>query len=113
MRDNLYKAFSSPTAGLLICWQYSGSTTKSAAEMHHLTMFLDDDHYKQEDARVFSILRKKRLIEDYLANTSNPFCADNGWWKSSVNIALPKRRESGPLKLMPLSSKLREYTTDL
>ncbi|KAG2125108.1 hypothetical protein DEU56DRAFT_744035 [Suillus clintonianus] len=75
-----------------MCWQYSGSTTKSAAEMHRLTTFLDDDHYKREDARVFSIPREKKLIEDYLADTSNPFRADDGWQKSSVKIPLPKEK---------------------
>ncbi|KAG1794810.1 uncharacterized protein HD556DRAFT_1202181, partial [Suillus plorans] len=34
--EDIFSAFSSPTAGLLFCWQYSGSNSKSNAEMRHL-----------------------------------------------------------------------------
>ncbi|KAI5994685.1 hypothetical protein EDD15DRAFT_2128955, partial [Pisolithus albus] len=30
---DLFSAFSSPTAGLLMCWHYSGSNEKSVAEL--------------------------------------------------------------------------------
>ena len=90
--DNLYDAFSSPTAGLLTCWHYSGSNSKSAAETHRLTTFLDDDQYRREDARMFNLPREKKLVEDYLKDASNPFRADNGWRESSVKIRLPKEK---------------------
>ncbi|KAF8551517.1 hypothetical protein OG21DRAFT_1417839, partial [Imleria badia] len=38
--DNLFSAFSSPMAGLLMCWQYSGSNTKSAGELNRLRSFI-------------------------------------------------------------------------
>lgn len=31
--ETLYSAFSSPTAGLLMCWQYSGTNEKPGAEL--------------------------------------------------------------------------------
>ena len=34
--ENLYSAFSSPTAGLLMCWQYSGTNGKSGAKLNRL-----------------------------------------------------------------------------
>ncbi|KAF9241996.1 hypothetical protein BU15DRAFT_19815, partial [Melanogaster broomeanus] len=40
--EDLYSAFSSPTAGLLMCWQYSGSTSKSVAELNRLWSFIQD-----------------------------------------------------------------------
>jgi hypothetical protein len=95
-RDNLYDAFSSPTAGLLMCWHFSGSTAKSTAETHRLMTFLDDDEYKREDSRIFNIPREKKLLEDYLADTTNPFRAENGWQKSSVRIPLPKEKRKWP-----------------
>jgi hypothetical protein len=58
--------------------------------------FLDDDQYRREDARIFSIPREKKLIEDYLKDTSNPFHADNGWRESSVKIPLPKENVKWP-----------------
>jgi hypothetical protein len=32
--EDIFSAFSSPTAGLLMCWQYSGTNAKSAAELN-------------------------------------------------------------------------------
>ncbi|KAG0694833.1 hypothetical protein DFH29DRAFT_814861, partial [Suillus ampliporus] len=52
--EDIFSPFSSPTAGLLMCWQYSGANSKSSAEMKRLTrVFLDDDEYNREDMRVF------------------------------------------------------------
>jgi hypothetical protein len=49
--EELFSAFSSPTAGLLFCWQYSESNFKSNAEMRHLAWdFLNDNEYRREDA---------------------------------------------------------------
>lgn len=93
---NLYDAFSSPTAGLMMCWHFSGSTAKSTAETHRLMKFLDNNKYKREDARIFNIPREKKLLEDYLTDTSNPFRAENGWQKSSVKIPLPKEKVKWP-----------------
>lgn len=92
--EDIFSAFSSPTAGLLFCWQYSGSNSKSNAEMRRLALdFLDDDEYRREDARVYDAVREKRLIQDYLKDRSNPFHVENGWRCSSVNIRLPKEKE--------------------
>jgi hypothetical protein len=89
---NLYDAFSSPTAGLITCWHYSGSTSKSAADMHCLMTFLDDDSYNRDDACIFNIPHERKLIKKYLMDASNPFHTDNGWQKSSVKIRLPKEK---------------------
>ncbi|KAG1846263.1 hypothetical protein F4604DRAFT_1595129, partial [Suillus subluteus] len=91
--EELFSAFSSPTAGLLFCWQYSGSNSKSNAEMKCLARdFLDDNKYRREDARVYDDVREKRLVQDYLKDRSNPFRMENGWRCSSVNIRLPKEK---------------------
>ncbi|KAI6009174.1 hypothetical protein EDC04DRAFT_2542313, partial [Pisolithus marmoratus] len=39
---DLFSAFSSPMAGLLMCWHYSGSNEKSVAELTRLTGFTSD-----------------------------------------------------------------------
>jgi hypothetical protein len=96
MRNNLYDAFSSPTMGLMMCWHFSGSTAKSMAKMHRLMKFLDDNKYKREDTHIFNIPREKKLLKDYLTDTSNPFRAENGWQKSSVKIPLPKEKVKWP-----------------
>jgi hypothetical protein len=95
--DDIFSAFSSPTAGLLFCWQYSGINSKSSAEMKRLAKsFLDDDNYRREDARTYDDVREKRLLGDYLKDKSNPFRIENGWRNSSVKIRLPKEREKFP-----------------
>ncbi|KAG2112891.1 hypothetical protein DEU56DRAFT_749182 [Suillus clintonianus] len=92
--DDIFSAFSSPTAGLLFFWQYSGINSKSSAEMKHLgRTFLDDDNYRREDARDYDDVHEKRLLGDYLKDKSNPFHIENGWHCSSVNICLPKEKE--------------------
>ncbi|KAG2134481.1 hypothetical protein DEU56DRAFT_738558, partial [Suillus clintonianus] len=75
--DDIFSGFSSPTAGLLFCWQYSGINSK-------------------EDARNYDDVREKRLLGDYLKDKSNPFRVENGWRSSSVKIRLPKEREKFP-----------------
>ncbi|KIJ58068.1 hypothetical protein HYDPIDRAFT_103322 [Hydnomerulius pinastri MD-312] len=90
--DNLYTAFSSPTAGLLMCWQYSGSNTKSAAELNRLWKFIKDPDFNSDVAESFSHERERKLIEKYLQDESNPFRADHGWQMSSVPIPLPKEK---------------------
>ncbi|KAG1889770.1 uncharacterized protein F5891DRAFT_965124 [Suillus fuscotomentosus] len=87
---NLYSAFSSPTAGLLMCWQYSTANLISNAALQRLTTFLNNDAYDRRDISIFNPTREKRLVTQYLEDHSNPFSARNGWKESSVYIHLPK-----------------------
>ncbi|KAF8123642.1 hypothetical protein EV363DRAFT_1176204 [Boletus edulis] len=88
-RDNLFSAFSSPTAGLLMCWQYSGSNMKSAGELNRLGFFILDPQFRPNAHAAFSHERERTLIERYLQTESNPFKATHGWRSSSVQILLP------------------------
>lgn len=71
--DGLYSAFSHPTAGLLMAWQYSGGTTKSANELDHLWTYIQDPNFNSQDDTIFSHDQERKQIERYLADTSNPF----------------------------------------
>lgn len=72
--DDLFSAFSNPTAGLLMCWQYSGSNAKSAAELNQLaTNFTSDPLFNPTDSANFSYEQEKKLVEKYLQDHSNPF----------------------------------------
>ncbi|KAF8838869.1 hypothetical protein BDN67DRAFT_991113 [Paxillus ammoniavirescens] len=90
--DNLYEAFSSPTAGLLMCYHYSGSTTKSAGELNRLWTFIEDPLFDSTMRPSFSHKREKKHIEKYLCNNTNPFRAEHGWCMSSVTVQLPKEK---------------------
>ncbi|KAG6369756.1 hypothetical protein JVT61DRAFT_13629 [Boletus reticuloceps] len=52
--NNLFSAFSSPMAGLLMCWQYSGSNMKSVGELNHLRSFIQDPQIRPNAETVFS-----------------------------------------------------------
>ena len=90
--DTLYSAFSSPTAGLLMAWQYSGGTTKSADELDRLWTYIQDAHFNPTVDTTFSHDREKKRIEKYLTDSSNPFNTTHGWRRSSVSIPLPHER---------------------
>jgi hypothetical protein len=61
--------------------------------MKHLTRnFLDNDEYKREDVWMYDDVCEKQLISVYLKDSSNPFCAKNGWCESTVQIRLPKEK---------------------
>lgn len=88
--QNLYSAFSSLTAGLLICWQYSGSTSKSIAELNQLSTFLADPVLDLNELYKFNHDTERKQIEKYLQVESNLFHAEDGWKKSNVFIPLLK-----------------------
>ncbi|KIK80669.1 hypothetical protein PAXRUDRAFT_158056, partial [Paxillus rubicundulus Ve08.2h10] len=75
-----------------MCWQYSGSNSKLAAELNHLWSFIQDPEFDPTLHTSFSHDRKRKLIEKYLQDNSNPFKADHGWQTSSVPILLPKEK---------------------
>ena len=89
--DNLFSAFSNPTAGLLMCWHYSGSNAKSIIKLNQLvTNFTGDPLFNPTDSIHFSYEWEKKLVKKYLQDHSNPFQADHRWIKLSVKIWLPK-----------------------
>jgi hypothetical protein len=89
-RENLFSAFSNPTAGLLMCWQYSGSTTKSTAELQRLWTFVKDPAFDPAVESTFSHERERKNILRYLSEEGNPFRAEHGWKKSKARIPLFK-----------------------
>jgi len=87
--ENLWSAFSSPTAGLLICWHYTGTNEKSGAELNRLWQFITDPQFRPSVQDRFNHEREKKTVENYLRNESNLFQANHGWKTSSVSIWLP------------------------
>ena len=75
--ENVFSAFSSLTAALLMCWQYSGSNLKSAAKLNHLwTNVIQDPKFDPKTTSIFNHDRERNFIEKYIHNESNPFKAD-------------------------------------
>lgn len=89
-RDNLFSAFSSPTAGLLMCWQYSNSTSKTKDELNRLWTYIRDPSFDPSQQPNFSHDREYKLVTKYLQDDSNAFRAYHGWTRGSVSIPLIK-----------------------
>ena len=89
-RQNLFSAFSSPTAGLLTCWHFSGSTAKTKEETNRLCKYIQDPAFKPSEAQSFSLDREIALIKRYLQDDLNPFRARHGWIQSSFDFPLIK-----------------------
>lgn len=89
-QEDLYAAFSNPTSGLLMAYQYSGTGQQSVAELQRLTGFVGDPLFNNMDAASFSHTRESKNIDAYLEKKSNPFREEYGWHHSAVKIRLPK-----------------------
>ena len=96
-QHELYSAFSSPTAGILMCWQYTGTTSKSGAELNRLWSFIKDPRFQPSVHDTFNHEREKKLVEKYLHAEYNPFKTNHGWTMSSVTVKLPHERSSWSL----------------
>lgn len=94
--DELFEAFSNPTSGLLMAWQYSGTNQKSVAELQHLCNFIGDPLFNSDDALTFSHTRESKNVDAYLQNKANPFRKEHGWRSSTVKIHLPKEGTKWP-----------------
>lgn len=106
--ENLFSAFSDPTSGLLMYWQYSGSNMKSGAELTHLKDCAGDLCFDPKCARHFNHDREKKHIEKYLKDHSNLFHAEHGWHRSSLKIWLPKEAFCWRRHMMKPSIQSRE-----
>ncbi|KAG2078854.1 hypothetical protein BDR04DRAFT_980654, partial [Suillus decipiens] len=92
-QDNLYAAFSNPTSGLLMAYQYSGTGQQSVAELQRLTKFVIvvvSPLFNNSDASSFSHTWEAKNIDAYLEKKPNLFHEEYGWHQSAVKIRLPK-----------------------
>ncbi|KAG1818139.1 uncharacterized protein BJ212DRAFT_1269392, partial [Suillus subaureus] len=71
--DQLFEAFTNPSAGILMAWQYTGMNEKSNDEWDHLVQFLKDPFFRLEDLGSLNHTHKLRWLDEYLKNKANPF----------------------------------------
>ena len=88
--ENIFSAFSSPTAGLLTCWHFSRSTAKTKDETNRLWKYIQDPAFNLSEELPFSVDHECTLIKRYLHDDSNPFRAQHGWVQSSFDFPLVK-----------------------
>ncbi|KAG1858669.1 hypothetical protein C8R48DRAFT_606204 [Suillus tomentosus] len=86
--DQLFEAFTNPSAGILMAWQYTGTNEKSGAEWDRLDLL-----FRPEDLHSLNHARELKRLDKYLKNKANPFQEEYGWHQSTVRIRLPKEKE--------------------
>lgn len=89
--SNFFAPFLNATVFRLMNWFYSGSSSKSIAELQSLVddVILVPD-FKVSDLRGFNAKRELRQLDGKTDTDSNhPFTNGNGWKQSSVYIKLP------------------------
>lgn len=89
-----YAPFLNWSAFKLMQWQYTGSMTKSSAELQRLVDgVLTHPDFKAEDLAGFNVEQAKRRLDDFGA-TGGAFSAEDGWREASVTLRLPKERHT-------------------
>ncbi|EGN94895.1 hypothetical protein SERLA73DRAFT_155586 [Serpula lacrymans var. lacrymans S7.3] len=91
--EHLFLPFTNPSCGILMAWQYTGTSTKSAAELTRLAAYLRDPLFDPSDLDGFNPTREHKLLYKYLQDRENPFHEENGWQESVVKICLPKEKK--------------------
>lgn len=86
MHENLWSGFSSPTAGLLMCWHYTGTNEKSGTELNCLWEFVTDPQFHLSAQDRFNHKHEKKIIENYLRNESNIFQANQSWLEDLLHL---------------------------
>lgn len=94
--ENLFAPFLNATVFRLMSWFYSGSSTKSIAELQSLVadVLLAPD-FKISDLSSFNARRELRRLDadaEKDSNSASPFTHQNGWRQSTVKIKIPAEK---------------------
>ncbi len=96
--NNFFALFLNATVFHLMNWFYSGSSTKSVAELQSLVdnVLLAPD-FNVSDLRGFNARREFRQLDDDPdlekdSGMSSPLTSQNGWRQSTLKIKLPAKR---------------------
>ena len=87
-----FAPFTNLSCGLLMAYQYSGTSSGSANQLDRLPSFLNHPSFHAPDTRTFSHSREADRLDKYLDTPDNPFHEKHGWKNSMVKIRLPKER---------------------
>jgi hypothetical protein len=100
VRENIYHPFRNATTFRLTNWFYSGSNTKTVAEMDSLVqdVLLKED-FNVNDLRDFSMARELQRLDT--PDGEAIFPAEAGWKESSVYLRLPVNKEKPGEKNAP------------
>ena len=74
-------------------WQYTGSSSKSDAEMQRLVdKVILDPNFRKEELRGMSVRREKTRLDEFIEDGGDCFTPETGWRQAFVTLKLPKAR---------------------
>ncbi|KIK94751.1 hypothetical protein PAXRUDRAFT_33364 [Paxillus rubicundulus Ve08.2h10] len=76
--EELFAPFTNPSCGLLMAWNYSGTTQKFAAELNQLTELMCNPLFNNDDLSGFSHTHEVKDLDNYLDNKLSPFHEEHG-----------------------------------
>ena len=98
--EEFYAPFSSPSVYRLICWFFSGSQTKSLADLNSLVAdVICAPDFNALDFVGFSAVKEVKHLDEHQGSLAAPSCSVSflplhGWSESSVPLALPCERQN-------------------
>ena len=81
--------FSNYSSALMMSWHYSGSTTKTLADINHLAFSLCDSNFRPTEFDDFSSEKENERIDSFIKESSTTFQKQHSWHQSSVKFRLP------------------------
>jgi hypothetical protein len=87
-----FARFTNPSCGLLMAYQYSGTSSGSANQLDQLPSVLNHPSFYAPDTHTFSHSCEANCLDKYLDTPDNPFHKKHGWKSSMVKIRLPKEK---------------------
>lgn len=93
LHEPFFAPFLNATVFRLMNWFYSGSSTKSVAQLQSLVedVLLAPD-FKVSDLSGFNARRELRRLDGEDFGTSSPLTNQNGWRQSTVKVKLPAEK---------------------
>ena len=68
---------------------FSGSDSKLEEHANAVAKAMEDSQFQLDELYSFSAQRENKRLDNYLLSGTHPFCAQDGWINSTVDIRLP------------------------
>jgi hypothetical protein len=115
--ENLCAPFKNATTYLLMHWAHTGSNSKSATELDHLTSSLQDPRFDPKDLEGFRADREGKRLDACInssIDTNTLFSASDGWIKGSITIPLScegqRQKEEQALAFLSMTYSIASHS---
>ena len=84
-----FAPFTNYSATSFMAAYFSGSDSKSEEHANAVAKAMEDSRFQLDELYGFSAQRENKRLDNYLLSGTHPFCAQDGWIDSTVDIRLP------------------------